>query len=1021
MGIFKKLRRTTRPEPRVDRAQPLPSLTTTWDEAGASITFPDELWEALSKGMAPAQAREQRIALEMMVEAGLASRVDNRCHLPIDSVGRLSDDDAQSLGLPPFYPYSFDTTITGNTTSPRFRVELEAVLPTHREHVRRTGAVITVGRGDHANDYRLSAPMVDALAAIELHEQSPRTEPDNVRLVAALQRAQATARHFVPLMNETEDELTENQTSVQAPGFPLDLKHLDKFTTHVPDRIRVTVEDREDGSLLLTPDLGTGHNPETLNSRWSQLSSVHPDESGVLRVDNHLITVSPSLVEDIRTVHRKQTIPAEQAAQFKSAPGDFLGGRIDTDSFSMRVKAIGVVEPVAFTVSSSSSAQWFATAEEALEPEELPHLIETHKQLAEYEDLIERTWEHGGTVIPHDETHVIDVSDHVRVQEALEKSRRRLDAVSPGAQATGAAVSVGFLLEQDQASADEISKTIGAAERPTVDYSQLAYEPYPHQREGIEWLAARMRLSLDGAFDSPDRVQGALLADDMGLGKTFMTLVALRQFSHDIAERGQGPQNPHLLVVPLTLVENWQSEMKKSFKEPPFNDVVVLHGAGLKRYRFEGAQRETRVSASRVQDNQTVDVADLRQSLIVGEQYGRDRLDQPGRLIITTYETLASYQLSLGQVDWGAVVFDEAQDIKNPDALRTRAAKGLKARFKLVATGTPVENSLRDFWCLLDTAQPNMLGPWLAFKQQWVKPMESADPAEHNALGRRLADFTRPVMLRRNKEDNLPELPSKTIYTGSSTVTSQEQGVVFNDGLRTIMPQRQAQTYSAILSGHSARAGAAGAALKTLNALRAVSLHPDAQRHSIAPQATWQDAARLLGMMSVLDGIQQRDEKAILFVINKTVQRRLALWLEERYGLYVHIINGDTKATGQGASDNRSGLIKDFEHRRGFNLIIMSPLAAGRGLTVTEANHAIHLERHWNPAKEAQATDRVHRIGQKRPVHVYLPTAVHPDPAVKSFDENLHDLLAQKMALKDAVVVPKTVDESEMMGAMGLR
>src|SRR5690606_8562961 len=147
----------------------------------------------------------------------------------------------------------------------------------------------------------------------------------------------------------------------------------------------------------------------------------------------------------------------------------------------------------------------------------------------------------------------------------------------------------------------------------------------------------------------------------------------------------------------------------------------------------------------------------------------------------TTYDALRSYQLSLAQVNWGVVVFDEAQNIKNPDTLATRAAKGLKARFKLLATGTPIENQLLDFWCLMDTAQPGLLGTWPQFRTEWVNAIDSAEGEEKVRLGRRLRELVGPFMLRRIKEDHLADLPSKTIYTpvpdGAGSAVMEALGV----------------------------------------------------------------------------------------------------------------------------------------------------------------------------------------------------------------------------------------------------
>lgn len=145
----------------------------------------------------------------------------------------------------------------------------------------------------------------------------------------------------------------------------------------------------------------------------------------------------------------------------------------------------------------------------------------------------------------------------------------------------------------------------------------------------------------------------------------------------------------------------------------------------------------------------------------------------------------------------------------------------------------------------------------------------------------------------------------------------------------------------------------------------------------------------------------------MLFVINRKLQRFLSQSLAVLCGLpSIPIINGDTAAVsgpGSRGGEGRMAIIRRFEEREGFNLICMSPLAAGVGLTIAGANHVIHVERHWNPAREAQATDRVHRIGARKDVHVWLPLAAHPKR--RSFDDNLAALLRRKTDLRDAVMV----------------
>ncbi|WP_098467802.1 DEAD/DEAH box helicase [Serinibacter salmoneus] len=369
------------------------------------------------------------------------------------------------------------------------------------------------------------------------------------------------------------------------------------------------------------------------------------------------------------------------------------------------------------------------------------------------------------------------------------------------------------------------------------------------------------------------------------------------------------------------------------------------------------------------------------------------------------------------------MVLDGGARLARP--LRSRAARALKSQFMLLATGTPIENSMRDFWTLMDTAQPGLLGTWGEFAEDWVKPIAAAEGAEKESLGRALRETVGRFMLRRLKEDHLPDLPSKTIYGPTASATRQHR-----PDLGVAMPPVQQSAYEKVLEAfaqaserrvaQASKDEGRDAALRAVHGLRAVSLHPDAVADTrMAPDVSgMRDSGRLVATVTVLDEVRARGEKAIVFVINKKVQRALASWLGQRYELPIRIVNGETPAASRGAAQTRSSIIRNFETTPGFNVIIMSPLAVGVGLTVVGTNHAIHLERHWNPAKEAQVTDRIYRIGQTRDVHVYLPMSLHPNRT--SFDENLDQLLQQKTTLREAIVVPQQLEDSEVAATLGL-
>jgi hypothetical protein len=378
------------------------------------------------------------------------------------------------------------------------------------------------------------------------------------------------------------------------------------------------------------------------------------------------------------------------------------------------------------------------------------------------------------------------------------------------------------------------------------------------------------------------------------------------------------------------------------------------------------------------------------------------------------------------------VVFDEAQHIKNPNTLATRAAKGLKAKFKLLATGTPVENHLGDFWCLMDTARPGTLGAYQDFRQQYITPIRQAMPEQvselRQSIGKNLRNKVGALMLRRLKEDNLPGLPQKFVFSGLNT--HQENGCRYDPLLEKEMNGVQLQRYDTTIDTvveMQQQGDGTNPILAGLHQLREISLHPlllnsgmlATPKNSREARELMRLSGKLEILLDILDQIRKKGEKAIIFLINKRLQSFLKVSLGRIYDINVEIINGDTKAiatSSRTAANTRKGIISSFEGKKGFGVIIMSPIAAGTGLTVVAANNVIHLERHWNPAKEDQASDRVFRIGQTKDVNVYLPILKHP--SIDSFDVNLHRLLSNKVTLKDAVITPEEVTNEEMGAAI---
>jgi len=342
-------------------------------------------------------------------------------------------------------------------------------------------------------------------------------------------------------------------------------------------------------------------------------------------------------------------------------------------------------------------------------------------------------------------------------------------------------------------------------------------------------------------------------------------------------------------------------------------------------------------------------------------------------------------------VSWGVAVLDEAQKVKNPASLVTEATKAITADFTVALTGTPVENHLSDLWCVTDAVQPGRLGALKDFVNYYL-PDGTVDEGRMRELKSLLIEHDPAPMLRRMKQDHLPGLPEISVH-----ITRSE------------MPALQAKAYDDVVVAARGAGGDRGAMLKALQHLRSVSLHPLADCDG-NHQAFIDASARLKDTVRILDTVASRGEKALVFVEAVALQGVLAELLQRRYSLAAPpiIVNGSVEGS------KRKSRVDTFQASSGFDAMILSPRAAGVGLTIVEANHVIHLSRWWNPAVEDQATDRVYRIGQRRPVHVYTPLAVHPRLQDASFDVRLHELLTRKRDLSRHVLATPMASESDL-------
>lgn len=981
------------------------------DSHGMNFYLDAATFKALSTGQGTLKARVQLIALRMLEEQNLATPFPNGYAVSAETLTRLDNEQAELLELNPTYPGRFTSHIQGHTDKTTFRISLLAEYQGREMRFTRHGPCLTLASGQQ---FMLTPESLLALLAHESHEQ-------------------LDAEHKTPNANLTL--VSQLQAAVQR-GMPLELHHFGDNGLQVQQagNISVVATMLPDKSLSLRPSLGDGSSPEQLKNRWGQLDAN--SDSGAMRIDDRIVLLDEQQMAGIGEIMGNQRIPKEQVEDFFHTPSAFLDASlVDLDmGFSLRVSGIGKLVHMEFDTPDAQKRQWFERTSRPLPPEVLSGILKSEEDLDHFEDQYHSAVAQGSEAITAG-SELIDISQPGPVNAALGHVREQLSqpAKEPdnSAQEAAETTQVGLLLNDAEEPAeglmDRLKNAVGHA---GPDWAAYAREPYPHQREGIDWMLRLLWQALADSPEDPERIQGGLLADDMGLGKTYMILVAIGEylFHQKAVEK---TQKPILVVAPLSLIENWEHEVTVTFKHQPFRDIKALQsGRDLKEFRRKGAERESVQLAAALNESGEMSEDSIRYALEVGPSAGTKRLDMDARLVLTTYQVLRDYQFSLCQIDWGLVIFDEAQNLKNPNTQVTRAAKALKADFRILATGTPVENSLGDFWCLLDTAQPGLLGDWPYFRDRWVRPIAQESDEQRDQvrlevgqdLRRNVGDF----MLRRTKEETLDALPSKHIHVGQPGLKHAEPG--FNP-LGRVMHGAQLSHYDAVLDNYATAQHTDDAkqhALSTLLQLRNISLHPRLNEGFVGLSQEHGDyrnlmheSTKLAALLDTLDSIRKRDDKVIVFLTNKNLQQLLKLWLENIYRLTIHIINGDTAAVSKGDNLTRRGMITEFESIEGFNIILMSPVAAGVGLTVIGANHVIHLERHWNPAKEAQATDRIYRIGQQKTVHVHLPAALHPEH--DSFDQHLDRLLASKLLLKDAVVTSDVVSESEILGNMGLR
>ena len=431
---------------------------------------------------------------------------------------------------------------------------------------------------------------------------------------------------------------------------------------------------------------------------------------------------------------------------------------------------------------------------------------------------------------------------------------------------------------------------------------------------------------------------GSIIADDMGLGKTLQVITLLQKLKD---EETLTPKYPVLIIVPTGLVTNWQAEISRF---APSLSVFTYHGSQRNLKEF----RDTDI-------------------------------------LLTTYGVLRSDVTKLKKLAWLAVIIDEAQNIKNADTAQSKAVRSIPAKLRIAMSGTPVENRLSEFWSIMDFANQGYLGSAKGFKEEFANPIQREGDQQ---VVNRFRRITAPFLLRRLKSDKtiISDLPDK-IEQNELALLTESQAALYHKTLEQAM-----QAIEGIeATDHKSLFERQGLVLQMILALKQICNHPALflKNGDFNPEKSGKTEM----LLSLLESIVESGQKVLVFTQFREMGDMLQQMIEQRLGerpLFLH---------GGCSIKERQAMVDRFQQNtRGNQIFLLSLKAAGTGLNLTAASHVIHYDLWWNPAVEAQATDRAYRIGQHQNV------LVHRFITQNTFEERIDQMIQDKRHLADMTV-----------------